>query len=112
MQNLGSSDNRSISQLLSVVLLQFAQRRRNVALDDETSAKPGTVHQRETGFLQQWPALAKERAVGLDEHRLNRGAGVFGDEGEAALENVDRWAACPGTGDPEWIVESVGFVMG
>jgi len=26
-------------------------------------------------------------------------------------EKRELWAACPGTGDPEWIVESVGFVM-
>jgi protein SCO1 len=26
-------------------------------------------------------------------------------------EKRELWAACPATGDPEWIVESVGFVM-
>src|SRR4029078_9031794 len=65
-----------------------------VALDAELLAQAHAVDQGEDRLFQERPPLAQNRAVGFDEHRLNRNRGALRDQREAPFEAVDRFTAC------------------
>src|SRR5512136_918944 len=88
--------SRLASELLPVVDLQLAHERLQITFDDEAFAEPRPIDQREARLSEQRPALAEKRAVGFDEHGLNRCARYLCDQREAALEVVHR--AAPGAG--------------
>src|SRR5579871_3018797 len=64
-----------------------------IAFDRKRRAKANAIDERKIGLLQKRPALPEKGRIAVDEHRLHWRAGAPRDQGEAALERIDRRAA-------------------
>ncbi len=70
---------------------------RTSAFGLEPLSEPHGIDQRKLGLVEEVPALAEEPGVRLDQHGLDRHAGMPGDQGEAALQRIDRRGYRPGS---------------
>src|SRR5690349_1396679 len=81
---------RGRAKLLPVIVVQCAHESVRVAFGMKAVTEPGAVNQRELRFAQEWPTLAEEMRIAVDEHCLHRRAGFLGDQRKAAFEVADR----------------------